>query len=54
MKTIIVAVVTFVTFAILFMRADGMSWADWTNGMACGLMLAYWLVRIGKKADHDE
>lgn len=54
MKTTIAVVATVFTVGLMVNRISGMHWDDWGNGAACGLMVAYWLVRLTKKADSHE
>ena len=51
MKTMIEVVLTAVTIGAMLFRSDGMIWGDWTSGLACGLMIAYWLTKLSKKVD---
>ena len=54
MKTTIAVVATVFTVWLMANRISGMHWDDWGSGAACGLMVAYWLVRLAKKADSHE
>lgn len=54
MKTTIAVVATVFTVGLMVNRISGMHWDDWGSGAACGLMVAYWLVRLAKKADSHE
>ena len=54
MKTMIAVVATVFTVGLMVNRIGGMHWDDWGSGAACGLMVAYWLVRLAKKADSHE